>query len=154
MLEAGGAPPGFAAKLLGDDRNPAQIFPEETLLARLETGDLDAAFLYATESTARHLPAVELPDTANLGDPAQRRARRDRQPSPSAGSSAGAPPPPTRSRFQPSRRNADGGAAFVNYLFSAPGNALLRASGISTLRPTLVGDRSAVPSSVRSEFAP
>ncbi|HMD02897.1 MAG TPA: substrate-binding domain-containing protein, partial [Candidatus Baltobacteraceae bacterium] len=38
LLEAQLGPPGFAARLLGDPRNPAQIVPEETLLARLEGG--------------------------------------------------------------------------------------------------------------------
>jgi molybdate/tungstate transport system substrate-binding protein len=42
------------------------IYPEEDLLARLETGTLDAAFLYSTESVARHVPAIQLPGSASL----------------------------------------------------------------------------------------
>ena len=42
------------------------VYPEEDLLARLETGTLDAAFLYSTESVARHVPAIPLPGAASL----------------------------------------------------------------------------------------
>ncbi len=42
------------------------IYPEEDLLARLEIGTLDAAFLYSTESIARHIPAIPLPGSASL----------------------------------------------------------------------------------------
>ncbi len=42
------------------------MFPEETLNVRLETGDLDAAFFYSTETIAEHIPAIELPGSASL----------------------------------------------------------------------------------------
>jgi molybdate/tungstate transport system substrate-binding protein len=48
-------------RLLGDDENPAQIFPEEDLLARIETGEIDAGFFYRTEAIARHYHFVALP---------------------------------------------------------------------------------------------
>lgn len=54
------------AKILGPDENPAQIFPEESLMARLETGEADVGFLYSTEATARHIPAIPLPGKASL----------------------------------------------------------------------------------------
>jgi len=43
------------------------VFPEEDLLVRLEAGDLDAAFLYSTESVARNIPALALPAVATKG---------------------------------------------------------------------------------------
>jgi molybdate/tungstate transport system substrate-binding protein len=52
--------------ILGADENPTQIFPEESLLARLETGEADVGFLYSTEATARHIPAIPLPGKASL----------------------------------------------------------------------------------------
>ncbi|MDQ2680470.1 MAG: extracellular solute-binding protein [Candidatus Eremiobacteraeota bacterium] len=53
--------PQAAAQILGADENPAQVFPEEALLVRLESGDIDAAFLYSTEARARRIPAITLP---------------------------------------------------------------------------------------------
>ncbi|MEO6913305.1 MAG: extracellular solute-binding protein [Candidatus Baltobacteraceae bacterium] len=52
--------PQAAAQILGPNDNPAQVFPEEALLVRLESGDVDAAFLYSTEASARHIPAIVL----------------------------------------------------------------------------------------------
>jgi molybdate/tungstate transport system substrate-binding protein len=48
-------------RLLGDDENPQQIFPEEDLLARVETGEIDAGFFYRTEAIARGYRFVPLP---------------------------------------------------------------------------------------------
>jgi molybdate/tungstate transport system substrate-binding protein len=48
-------------KLLGDDENAAQIFPEEDLLARVETGEIDVGFFYRTESVQRDYRFVALP---------------------------------------------------------------------------------------------
>jgi molybdate/tungstate transport system substrate-binding protein len=48
-------------RVLGDDENPAQIFPEEDLLARLETGEIDVGFFYRTEAIARRYHFVPLP---------------------------------------------------------------------------------------------
>jgi molybdate/tungstate transport system substrate-binding protein len=56
----------LTAQILGPDENPAQIYPEESLLARLETGEADVGFLYSTEAISRHIPAIPLPGKASL----------------------------------------------------------------------------------------
>jgi molybdate transport system substrate-binding protein len=48
-------------RIFGDDENPAQIFPEEDLLARLDTGQADVGFFYRTEAIARHYRFMPLP---------------------------------------------------------------------------------------------
>lgn len=55
-------------KILGDDENQAQTFPEEDLLARIETGQADAGFFYKTETVARGLNFFPLPGAASLSD--------------------------------------------------------------------------------------
>jgi len=57
-----------AAALLGGDANPAQIFPEEDLLARIDTGEIDAGFFYKTEALARGLHFIPLPGKAAMSD--------------------------------------------------------------------------------------
>lgn len=54
-------------RLLGDDQNPSQIFPEQDLLARVDTGQADVAFFYRTEAVARGYPFVALPQAAAPG---------------------------------------------------------------------------------------
>lgn len=48
-------------RILGDDENPAQIFPEEDLLARVDTGQADIGFFYRTEAIARHYHFMPVP---------------------------------------------------------------------------------------------
>lgn len=57
-----------ASAILGADDNPAQIFPEPDLLARIDTGEIDAGFFYKTEAVARGLRFVPLPGRAAMGD--------------------------------------------------------------------------------------
>jgi molybdate/tungstate transport system substrate-binding protein len=61
--------PGLAAKILGPWRNAAQIFTEPSLLARLESGQLDASSGYLSAVLSQHLPYISLPPQINLADP-------------------------------------------------------------------------------------
>ncbi len=47
--------PSIKQRILGDDKNPKQLFPEETLITTLETGHLDAIAAYKHEAVARGL---------------------------------------------------------------------------------------------------
>jgi molybdate/tungstate transport system substrate-binding protein len=55
-------------RLLGDDENAAEIFPEQDLLARVETGQIDVGFFYQTEAVARAWHFIALPGSAALTD--------------------------------------------------------------------------------------
>jgi len=55
-------------QILGPDVNPAQTFPEEDLLARIELGEADVGFFYRTEAVARGLHFVPLPGAASMSD--------------------------------------------------------------------------------------
>jgi molybdate/tungstate transport system substrate-binding protein len=62
------AGPDGAKRILGDPENNAQIFPEEDLLARIDTGQADVGFFYKTEAIARGLHFVPLPGNASMSD--------------------------------------------------------------------------------------
>jgi molybdate/tungstate transport system substrate-binding protein len=55
-------------RLLGAAENDVQIFPEEDLLARIDTGQADVGFFYKTEAVARGLHFVPLPGMAAMSD--------------------------------------------------------------------------------------
>ncbi len=57
-----------AKRILGDPENQAQIFPEEDLLARIDTGQADVGFFYRTEAIARNLHFVALPGKAAMNE--------------------------------------------------------------------------------------
>jgi molybdate/tungstate transport system substrate-binding protein len=50
-----------ARRILGDDENPSQIFPEQDLLARVDTGQADVGFFYRVEAVARGYRFMQLP---------------------------------------------------------------------------------------------
>lgn len=62
--------PGFAEKISGGMKNPAQIFAEPSLLARLQSGQIDATLGYKSAVVSQNLPFVELPAAVNFSDPA------------------------------------------------------------------------------------
>ncbi|WP_037576897.1 substrate-binding domain-containing protein [Phaeacidiphilus oryzae] len=110
---------GLAARI---EKN-SSVFPEETLIGRLESGQLDAGFFYANEATEQKLPTVGLGGvklaahyTVTVLDKAQ---------------------------------NPAAGAAFVGYLLGANGSAALRADGLTVETPKLSGSPSAVPAALR-----
>ncbi len=66
--------PGLARNVLGATVNPAQIFSEATVEARLQSGELDAASAYRIQPGPFGLPYVSLPNEINLGDDALEKA--------------------------------------------------------------------------------
>lgn len=66
--------PHLAKRILGTERNPAQIFTEASLLSRLESGEIDAASGYESAVRSLHLPFIALPSQIDLGDPAYARS--------------------------------------------------------------------------------
>ena len=62
--------PGLAEKVAGPTINPAQIFTEPSLLARLQAGQIDATIGYESAVISQHLPFIALPAEINFSDPA------------------------------------------------------------------------------------
>jgi len=56
------------AALLAPGENAAQVFPEEDLLARVDTGEIDAGVFYKTEAIARGLHFLAFPGKAAMSD--------------------------------------------------------------------------------------
>ncbi len=95
--------------LLSILQSTAGVYPEQTLVGRLQAGQLDAGFLYAAEAKASGIPTVPL---GHLTLTATYTASVLR----------GAPDPA-------------GARAFVAFLLGPQGRRLLRAAGIQAVRP-------------------
>jgi len=108
----------FHDPALVDTIRSAPIFPEEDLLVRLESGDLDVAFLYSVESRSRNVPALELP----------------------AGTSDGALYAVT---VLDHAANKAGAAALVQYILSGPGKSTLQHAELTFFPSHVTGDRRA-----------
>ncbi len=59
--------PGLAQAVLGAPDNPEQVRPEENLVGRLQSGQIDVGFFYSTETSDLNIPAIPLPPEVALG---------------------------------------------------------------------------------------
>lgn len=142
--------PGLAQKVLGADSNTAQIFPEETLVARLGSGQLDAGFFYLNEVKDAHLPYVTLPAQINLGDPAQKAAYAQASYTDAKGVAHKGAPILYSVTIPATVSNRAGALAFVQYLLAGGGQGILSADGIGQVGPTAGGDATTIPAELKS----
>jgi molybdate/tungstate transport system substrate-binding protein len=117
-----------AAERLGDPALAEKlasfpVFPETALVGRLQSGQLDAGFLYALEAKVAHIHTVSLA-------PASETAAY------------------TVTILNHASQQA-GAEAFVRYLLADSRAPTLTGSGLNPLSPKLTGEAAAVPSSVR-----
>jgi molybdate/tungstate transport system substrate-binding protein len=117
--------PGLSQRIIGAPDNPAQVLPEEALVGRLQTGQLDVGSFYSTEASDAKITAIKLPDEI----------------APKAHYTV------TILRDAP---NPVGAERFVRFLLGSEGRNLLKEHGLELLKPTLSGDASAVPAAIKS----
>lgn len=135
-------------KLLGDPMNPAQVFPEIVLLARVESGQFDAGIFYKHEILVHHLPYLELPPQINLGDP--RFSELYAQESYTTAAEQRIPGAPilftiTIPEAAPHR---DAALAFVRFVLTS--QDLLQKFGFGNAEHRVGGDRNEVPAELRA----
>ncbi|MDA8346088.1 MAG: extracellular solute-binding protein [Thermaerobacter sp.] len=116
--------PGLAQHILGGTENPAQVFPEEDLLGRLQSGQLDAGFFYSNEAAQAHIPVIHLPAALQFDATFTVTVLR------------GAP-------------HAAAAQAFIRFLLGKEGQAILRGDGLQILPPHLHGNAASVPTNLR-----
>lgn len=113
QLDPKGSRTNYALRAMGVSPSRSTVYPEEDLLVRLEAGDMDAAFIYTTESRSRKIPALELPASATRGHAVRY----------SVAVLRGAP-------------NGAGARRFLRFILDGPGKELLEAAGLSYIKRT------------------
>jgi molybdate/tungstate transport system substrate-binding protein len=117
--------PNLFANTLGTAENTSQIFPEQTLVGRIDAGQLDTGFFYSIEAIEAGIPYV----------------------APPLGKHYSALYTVTILNNAP---NPAGALAFVRYLLGKQGLAILKGDGFHLLHGLLGGDTSQIPPSVRT----
>ncbi len=141
--------PGLRQKLLGADDNPAQVFPEEQLVARLDTGQIDAGIFYRNEAAERGLPYATLPREINLSDPAMSDRYEKATWTDAKGKTLRGSAIVYTVTIPSTAKNTAGAEAFVRFMLSADGRKLLDSHGLPPVAPAVKGDPAAVPASLR-----
>jgi molybdate/tungstate transport system substrate-binding protein len=117
--------PGLAQQVLGVPENPAQVLPEETLVGRIQSGQLDAGFFYSTEITDAGIPSVALP-------------------------AAIAPKAVYTVTILRDAPHASGASRFVAFLLGTQGQRILEQHGLALRKPSVSGEVSSVPPDIRA----
>ncbi len=143
-------PASTPSTVLGPLDNPAQVFPETALEARLESGQLDAASAFRSEAVQLHLPYVPLPTAIDFGDPAEAQAYAAASLRLASGQVVHGHPL-TVTITEIGHHDARAALSFITYLLSPRGRRELAQGGYTLLRPTIVG--SGVPRAVRAAVA-
>ena len=145
--------PGLSSKILGAPNNTSQIFPEEELVARLTSGQLDAGFFYLNEVTDANIPYVTLPAQINMGDPSLNSTyAKATYTDPKTGAVTKGSAIVYTITILNTAKNKAGAIAFVQFLFSSQGQAFFTNDGLSAVTPKVSGDATAVPSQLQSLF--
>jgi molybdate/tungstate transport system substrate-binding protein len=137
-------------RIFGEDRNPKQIFPEETLKTVLETGSLDAVIAYKHEAISRGLPYITLPKEINLGDPTYsdfyKRANYTMQ---ADQKTIYGELVDFSITIPKTVKNTDGAISFVNFVISKNGSQLLKSQGLDPINITVEGNTHNIPLSIK-----
>lgn len=100
------------------------VLPETELVGRLEAGQIDAGFFYSNEATEQKIPTISLGPVHLAATYTVTVLNKAPDPAPAA--------------------------AFVQYLLSPAGQALLKKDGLTTMPPTLSGNPADVPPVLKS----
>src|SRR5207248_7021419 len=133
--------------VFGDAENESQIFPEEVLVARMLTGQLDAGVFYLSEVRDLGIPYISLPAKVNLGDLKYAKLYAKQRYTTNKGIIVTGAPILYTITIPSTVKNLDGAEAFVHFVLSKRVRAIAASHGLLSLKVTVGGQRSAVPSS-------
>jgi molybdate/tungstate transport system substrate-binding protein len=140
----------FETKLLGDAENPDQVFPEQTLVARMLTGQVGAGVFYLSEVKDLGIPYITLPPEVNLGATQSKYTKLyvTQHFTTSAGLTVTGAPIEYTITIPSTVKNEAGAEAFIEFVLSKRVRAVSAAHGLLALAVKATGDRSAIPTSV------
>ena len=140
-------------RILGPDRNPEQIFPEETLKTVLETGQLDAIIAYKHEAVSRGLPYITLPKEINLGYPIYSDYYRLANYTMQFDDRIIYGEPVEFSITIPKTvKNMEGATSFLEFVRSKNGSQLLENQGLNPINLTSQGSADHIPLSIKEDL--
>ncbi len=150
-VKALGLTKGAAHRILGANDNAKQIFAEESILSRLQSGQLDASSAYLSEAVQRHLPYIPLPSTIDFGDPADKNLYAKATMSLSNGQSVHGSPIEVYVTTVPGNASASA-VRFVSFLLSNQGRRIYKENGFLINGPIIWGKKSGIPPSIVSQL--
>jgi molybdate/tungstate transport system substrate-binding protein len=141
---------GIKQRILGDDKNTEQIFPEEILKTILEQGQLDAVAAYKHEAMSRGLPYITLPSQVNLAHPTFSDFYKNARYSSlnKEGQTVIGEPIYFSFTIPGTVKNLDGAISFGRFMLSTQGKNILENQGLNPIKPLIEGNVGNAPSAI------
>jgi molybdate/tungstate transport system substrate-binding protein len=133
--------------ILGTPQNPAQVFPEIVLMARVEAGQFDAGFFYRHEAVARNIGYITFPPEINLGDPKFAAEYAKQTYTNAQGVTVHGAPISFSIMIPAGALHADAAISFVKFVLTS--RALLRQYGFGDVPHQVGGDPGQIPPPLR-----
>jgi molybdate/tungstate transport system substrate-binding protein len=136
---------GFEQKLFGDTENASQVFPEQVLVARMLTGEINAGVFYLSEVKDLGIPYISLPARVSLGSTKYAKLYATQRFTTSTGQTITGAPIEYTITIPSTVKNEAGAEAFVQFVLSARVRAISATHGLLPIKTTVSGDRGSVP---------
>lgn len=140
--------PDLRERLLGSDTNPEQVKP--FTLAQLESGEIDAMFLYLSAAKDLGLPYLLLPDEINLGNPTLAADYARVHFTTNTGQTFSGKPIGFGAAVLNNASQPHAALQFVEYLLSPAGQQLVQAAHFLPGPALIGGDTASVPPHLRA----
>jgi molybdate/tungstate transport system substrate-binding protein len=142
--------PGLSASVLKNSPDSSVAETETSLLAALQSGQIDYLAIYTSTAQEEHLKYVALPAQINLSDPAM--AAGYAKVSIDAGSlgTLTAKPIIYGLTIPASAPDAALGEKFISFVLGPQGQAIMRSQGFVVISPALASPQGKVPASIKS----
>jgi molybdate/tungstate transport system substrate-binding protein len=141
--------PGLSAAVLKNSPDSSVAETETSLLSALQSGQIDYLAIYRSDALEQHLDYIKLPVQINLSDPAMASAySKVTVNGGSLGVLTGKPiiyglTVPTTAP------DAALGQAFVKFVLSSKGQAIMASEGFVSIKPALASSQTKVPATVK-----
>src|SRR5438309_5855630 len=109
----------FEQNLFGTTENTSQVFPEQVLVARMLTGQVNAGIFYLSEVKDLGVPYITLPPQVNLGSTRYARLYATQHFTTSAGQTITGTPIQYTLTIPSTVKDQAGAEAFVRFVLSA-----------------------------------
>jgi molybdate/tungstate transport system substrate-binding protein len=140
--------PDLKQHLLGSDTNPAQVY--HLNIAQLESGEIDAMFLYLSAAFDLALPYLVLPDEINLSKPELATSYAEVQFTTNNGQTFHGKPICFSAAVLKNANNTHATQHFIEFLLSPPGQKLVQAAHFLPSPALVGGDKTSLPSQLQS----
>jgi molybdate/tungstate transport system substrate-binding protein len=146
--------PTLAASVLKNSPDSSVAETETSLLAALQSGQIDYLAIYRSDALEQHLHYIALPIQINLSDPALAAAYA--KVSIHAGALGALMAKPIIYALTIPRTAPDAaiGQKFIRFVLSPQGQAIMRSNGFPVISPALAGAQAKVPATLRSLTKP